>query len=248
MAGVGLNGFDRFPAWSGARLEALSPHLRRALDIQRRLGNAMTSSAIDAYLLLDQLDVGVILLDRQLRVRYSNGLARQRLGCQGALALQAERLVAQHSGLARPLRTLLDSALRASQRDARGTAGGSLLLPAAPPMTAVRLDVIPMSGDAGPAHLRQDGIALAVLVCNPLQPHRLSLAALRQRYQLTPREAELCQAFLNSNSLEQVALSLGLRLSTVRTMLKSVFDKTGEDSQPRLMRLLMNCCLQWPEH
>lgn len=57
----------------------------------------------------------------------------------------------------------------------------------------------------------------------------------------------ICQAFLRQPSLEAVAESCGLSLATVRSYLKSIYEKTGQHSQAELMHLLMSLRLNF-EH
>lgn len=58
-------------------------------------------------------------------------------------------------------------------------------------------------------------------------------------FNLTPAEARLSRAVASGETLEDYAESNGLKLSTVRTQLRAVFNKTGTDRQTTLVRLIL---------
>ena len=62
---------------------------------------------------------------------------------------------------------------------------------------------------------------------------------LRQLYGLTGAEARVAEAVLNCDGLADVALKLGVSLSTVRTLLQRVFEKTDTHRQADLVKLMM---------
>ena len=62
--------------------------------------------------------------------------------------------------------------------------------------------------------------------------------ALKFVYDLTPAEARLAQGISRGGSLEEVAADLGIRISTARTQLASIFAKTDTRRQARLVAIL----------
>jgi DNA-binding CsgD family transcriptional regulator len=57
-------------------------------------------------------------------------------------------------------------------------------------------------------------------------------------FDLTPGEARVARELASGASLEAVAIKLGLKLETVRTYLKRIFQKTGTRRQAELTRML----------
>jgi len=55
---------------------------------------------------------------------------------------------------------------------------------------------------------------------------------------LSAAEARLARAICHGDSVEEYARDQGLCLSTVRTQLSSVFNKTGTERQAMLVRLI----------
>lgn len=231
-----------------ATVTRLMPHLRRALQIHRQLvGASQRNSRL--YQLLDGLTAGVLLVDASGRIRYANA--------------QAERLLQQHDGLAvdahhdlrarlpsrqAELLSLLQGAIRVSQREPSSCgAGGVLACHDSCGDGLLMLTVAPLSEMAGYQELASEGIAAAIFLTDPGGRHRLSRSLLKSSFGLTDREAELCEAFLNSPTLDGIATRCHLSLSSVRTYMKEIYAKTGRRSQAELMHLLMGLRLDF-EH
>jgi DNA-binding CsgD family transcriptional regulator len=62
--------------------------------------------------------------------------------------------------------------------------------------------------------------------------------ALKVIYDLTPAEVRLAQGISRGDSLEEVAADLGIRITTARTQLASIFAKTNTRRQARLVAIL----------
>lgn len=72
------------------------------------------------------------------------------------------------------------------------------------------------------------------------QKYHLNHQYLKQTYNLSKRELELCGLFVMGMNLEQVAAQMGLTRSSIRTYLRNIFAKTPCSSQVELMQLLMS--------
>ncbi|MCC6374187.1 MAG: hypothetical protein IT465_05155, partial [Moraxellaceae bacterium] len=62
---------------------------------------------------------------------------------------------------------------------------------------------------------------------------------LKENYQLSPREVTVCQYFINTPNINSIAEHSGLSIESIRTYLKTIYEKTGQHSQAELIRLLM---------
>ena len=78
-----------------------------------------------------------------------------------------------------------------------------------------------------------------VLVADPEAAPAAPGEALRASYGLTAAETRVAEALLEHERLAEVAASLGVSLSTVRTLLQRAFDKTGTHRQAELVRLML---------
>ena len=57
--------------------------------------------------------------------------------------------------------------------------------------------------------LRSDNVAASIFITDPQQGHRVSETLLQDSYGMTPREIEICQAFVNNPAVEMLAPQLG---------------------------------------
>lgn len=82
-----------------------------------------------------------------------------------------------------------------------------------------------------------DGVLCLVV---PLDQRRMATAGqLMQLFGLSAAEARLARALTAGDTLEIYAAESDLKLSTVKSQLRSVFEKTGTDRQAALVRLIV---------
>jgi DNA-binding CsgD family transcriptional regulator len=81
--------------------------------------------------------------------------------------------------------------------------------------------------------------ARAILTISDLDvPPPLATGALASLYGLTGREVELCAELLAGRSVTEGAEALAIHVSTARTHLKRILQKTGTSRQGELIALL----------
>lgn len=221
-------------------LQRMTPHVRRALQIHRQI-TAVQQQNARLYQMLDAMMVGVLLLDGTRRLRFANPAAEALLREHDSLRLTPRKeLQAAYRASNGPLQALLRHTILTGRREPDGEAPGNVIgLPSQDQDRLLMLTVTPLSALTGYADLAGDGIAAAVFLSDPAGRRRLARGLLRDSYGLSERECDLCEAFVNHASLEGMAEACGLSLSSVRTYLKDIYDKTGQHSQAELMRLLM---------
>ena len=61
---------------------------------------------------------------------------------------------------------------------------------------------------------------------------------LARAFNLSPAEIRLAQHLARGESLEEIAPRVGVKISTARSQLASIFTKTGVKRQPKLVALL----------
>lgn len=174
-----------------------------------------------------------LILDRAGQVRDASEAARALLATADGLSVSAGRLRTSLPQEQARLDTLIGAALDI----AAGRPGGTMLVSRPSARRALILAISPLVDPPSPfGHLRP---AALVRVINPAAtPSATAEAQWRTLYGLTPAEARLVTALLgHDGSLRDAAVSLGIAVSTARTQLGAVFDKTGAHSQSQLMRL-----------
>ena len=81
-----------------------------------------------------------------------------------------------------------------------------------------------------------------VVVIDPEDEPVPAAALLRRLYRLTRTEAEVALHIMHGADLRQISEELSISLTTVRTHLQHVFDKTDTHRQAELVRLLLVLC------
>jgi len=218
-------------------LAQLLPHLQRGLQMRARL--APTTSSLGAGA-LDALPIGVIVVDREMRILYSNAEAAALLSdSQSGLSSArprpgpvtgACRLFARHPDDDAQLCRLVGAA-------SRGGAGGGMQIHARP--GALPGDSGMLSALVCPAlrHLSSSTQpnmgtsvihgAATVLTRHLLRPSSPPVRLLIDLFGLTRAEAEVAVALAGGVTAEDVASTRRVSLDTVRSQIRTVLRKTG---------------------
>jgi DNA-binding CsgD family transcriptional regulator len=198
----------------------------RELDpvIQPRSETAVHIAALNA------LAFGLMICDADGRVAFANTAASELLGRKHGLALgrSGHELVASAPEDSRTLARLLHSA-------ARSAAGGVMRLRGRDHATTLIVFVVPvphsLESDYGP------GYAL-MTVQAPGASHAFSEETLVTLFELSPTQASIALAIFRGKSPEEIAKERDVRISTLRTHLAEIFQRTGSENQRDLVRLL----------
>ncbi|MFN3936237.1 MAG: LuxR C-terminal-related transcriptional regulator [Gemmobacter sp.] len=201
--------------------------LARAAGLARTLAAAAQTAVEGGATMfarqLDRVGAGTFVCDRAGRVRALSERAA-RLEAQGRARIDFGRLVIPGiPGSA--------AALDRATRPHRGE-----VPPMGTDLTArdgLRVRVAPWCGADTP-FLPADPLAVVILED---AARTLPLKTLAERHGLTPREAAIAGRIVAGQSLREAADALGIALSTARTHLQRIFDKTDTRSQAALIRL-----------
>jgi DNA-binding CsgD family transcriptional regulator len=231
---VGLQRAQDAPAFSTCeltRLKKIVPHLARALSMTNRLEHvALRAKLVES--MLGTAVTGIMLLDAYGRVIYLNPAAQGLISGQKALTIRQERLRTPYPKLQQWLDIVSVSARRATDRkyqdgaSARFTAfdgTGDLALTVLPWKNTPMMPTFPVAEVATIA-------LLTSLDCREIY----STEHIQTLFGLTRGEASLTAALVSTGSLAAAAQCLGIRPSTARDRLKSVFRKTGFTTQMAL--------------
>ncbi len=212
---------------------ALLPHLVRAFDAGQKIAasRVLTAGLMGAQ---DCSPNGLFLVDEDGRLRHANAAGRALLAGGGALRLLAGRLCAAAPDQARRLEGLIR---RAASTDQALRAGGAMALPSPQHRARLAVSVMPAGGHTSPVFTQ--GRSAIVCVTDPDARLSPSAATLRELFGLTAAEARVALALFEGLDPPAVAKRMNLRVSTVRSHLAHIFDKTEAHSQVELTRLLM---------
>jgi DNA-binding CsgD family transcriptional regulator len=167
---------------------------------------------------LDELDYGILLLDTQAEVLHLNHRARRILEGQHALHLQGGQLRTRDPREATSLHEALQAVAGRSLRKLLSFGEGAGRQLAA---------LVPV----------EDGVAALMLgkdrVCEDL-----SIQAFARTYALTTAETRVLVALGTGARPTDIARDQGVKLSTVRTQIGAIREKTGAEGITALVRLV----------
>lgn len=213
----------------------LLPHIARAAAIGARLDGCREAAA-RAEILLDGLGAGMVLVSERMRIIHLNRAARALLARGDCLRSEDGIIHARAPGTTREL-------AEAVARSARTPGGGAVTIAAfRDAASPVVLHVVGLESRASAASMADKPCAaIVVMIPNRLPGHVLDAVA--DLYDLTPAEASVFAQIAIGKTPAEVAQTLGIAASTVRTHLLRLFDKTGVRRQSDLVRLARDLSL-----
>lgn len=212
----------------------LLPHLRRAA-LYRHMSASLELTQASAVEALDRLHVAVVVVDAAAKVLFANRVAEMLLSKANNLRTDGNRLSAATLDATRRLRVAIADC--ASNVATRG--GRQVTLPRAdrPPIDGL---VIPFPAIG--CRLGATEPAAILVATDPGHQKADQVASLRRSFRLTPAEAALAIEIFRGEGRQAAAARLGISLSTVRTHLTSIFEKTDTHRQAELVRLIYQVC------
>lgn len=228
-------------------LHRLAKHMRRSLQIHRQLTEVKQENQ-DLYQVLNYLKVGVILLDQDCRVQFSNAQAQNILSHSDLIVLDRHsRLQLIEESQHKLDRLILGAMFYTSATNIHSDEiGGTMTLRHDLTQSILNLSVMPfMQIDSSAESNIQEKHTVAIFMTEPERNIILAKHLLINQYRLTPREVSLCELFVQGLDYPEISTQCGNTLSTVRTYFKSIFAKMGCNTQAELMRLLMSYTSQF---
>jgi DNA-binding CsgD family transcriptional regulator len=206
----------------------LAPHLQAAKEVQLRLAEALTGRL--ALASLDRLAVAAFVVDGTGAVHHLNAAARGFLADDGRVRIADSRL--------RFNKNTLNAALDAALREATQTPSRFSLLPIRSSKREMyEVAVSPLQGGRASG---SDALPLAlVVIAGPRPDAECIVRRVRPLYGLTEAEARVMAALALGATVDEIARTHGVRPSTVRAQVRSIFEKTGVHRQSDLVRLAL---------
>lgn len=227
----------RFGDRDAGRLAPLVPHLARALRASLRVA-ALAAEVAALHHVLENLPVPMFLVGSRCEVTFANAAARRLLDVQDGLREMADGLhAATPHDTDRLRRRVADAWGDASHAAGRLHDEPILVLRRrkGPPLSVT---IRPVKGNGAEGSLTGSARGVMLIVSDGEQPPATP-DALRAAYGLTWAEARVALRIANGHTLSAAAGALGVSLTTAKTHLQRVFDKTGTHRQAELVRLLI---------
>lgn len=234
---------DDFDADDISTVRVLVPHFVAAMQIQNRI-QAADLRAADSFAVLDQLNIGVILVDQAMKPVMVNAHANSILAQRDGLSIQIDGIAAALPEETQALRRALAAAIDLSGRSP-GLESAINQQPAyrmlvsrpsaQPPLRTRVMPINPLTD--WPETRARAGI----FVTGPDQVRDpvVLQKSLQTRFHLTRAEAGFAVEIMKGDGKMAAAQRRGIFYSTARTHLSNIFAKTGVRRQAELVRLLM---------
>jgi DNA-binding CsgD family transcriptional regulator len=216
------------------RMTLIIPHVRRALLIGKTLKLKQAESSCFADV-LDGLSAGMILVDATGRIVHTNVAGDAILEDADFLRATGGKLVASDPSVNTALRDIL---IAAEEGDIAVGARGAALPLLAHGGERYVAHVLPLTSGAR----RDAGLAYNAVAALFVRKANLQVFSppdvIGKMYRLTPTELRVLLAIIEVGGVPEVAAALGVAVTTVKTHLGRLFEKTGVARQADLVKLV----------
>lgn len=216
------------------RMALVVPHVRRALLIGKTI-NLQKAQTVCFSDILDGLSAGMILVDANGRIVHANAAGKAILEIADFLRTDRGRLVASDATINAALREIL---LAADAGDAvLGVKGIALPLTAHDGERYVA-HVLPLTSGARRVVCLAYNAVVALFVRKTTLEAFSPPEVIGEMYKLTPTELRVLLAIVDVGGVPEVAAALGVAVTTIKTHLGRLFEKTGVTRQADLVKLV----------
>lgn len=221
-----------------AELDALNrlvPHIRQTVQLYRQL-ETRSKAASSLSAIIDVLPDATFVLDSLATVLYSNKAARELINRERCLSIRDERFNFAE-------KDVRSAFLRASAQVVRSSMGKEAYC-------------------SETLFLKREGRAPLIFVIRPIENSELLAGGalvsvyepdnrplptadqIAAYFDLTPAEAQVCGALISGKSTQAISEQLGRSISTVRSQIKHIFQKTGCSRQGELISRILAALLR----
>jgi len=227
-------------------LELLSPHVLQALRLAYRLEFAEETQA-SALDVLQQLRCGVVLVDRDRHIVFMNRAAERLCTRERGLLTwkRSPNVCELRAALSREdvtLQRAIDSALRisASQSDEPASAAGPVAVHGMHGRGTLILTTLPLPQTLHDPARSQAKVV--IFVEDPVAKLSSGNRIFTVLFGFTPAEVRVAEALLLGESPKKIADRFAITENTVRTQIRSLYDKTSMRGMAALIGLLTRFC------
>jgi len=213
-----------------ARYRPVCQHLTRAIEINDRLREVEQHNTFVRETVLDQLRLGVILLDNTGKVSFINRYAQKLLDSASLLTIKSSR---PHSTLPAN-QAKISHALQKAYHDQQSSSF-SLRRKSGSPLT---VSCIPSQEYRN--FLGITSLQVAMMFIDPDDRNIGSDEYLIRRWKLTPLESRFCLHLLRDMTINQIAEALHLTENTARWYQKQIMHKLGVTRQNQMLSKLLH--------
>lgn len=234
---------DAFAEEDRQKLSLILPHISRALGVMLKLRNAEFKLVI-SYAALDRISSGVLLLGCDRSILFANRAAKNILAegdglslCKygvGALGRLFSADVKTQAAIDTALSNAIEPMAQAVPHFAQSV---RVRRPSGQLPYSLQFSSLASNNEFGQG---KDAPLVIVFISDPAQEIQVDPELLRKTFGMTPAEIRVAVTLCQEGSIEETAAKAGISVSTARSQLKQVYQKTGVDNRTKLTKLIVS--------
>ena len=220
-------------------LNQFVPHIKKAIAIHKRLFQ-LDFERRTALKSLDNLNIGLILIDKYHAVLYSNQYANKTLMEDDGLWVHDQKLRCSH----RKDQTQLNNVIQSTFNDVLdGYETKSHALTVVRPSGKRAYSLLVSAVWNNLIQIESTSVKnpiVSIFVYNPDTGPNTQANLLRELYQLTKTESLVLECLVQGENVKQIAQMMQVQENTVRKHLKNIYSKTDTSSQAELIQQVLS--------
>jgi DNA-binding CsgD family transcriptional regulator/PAS domain-containing protein len=217
-----------------AMLALLAPHIRRAVTIGDLFETQVRESKMFREV-VENFNLAVLVVDADMKLLFANPIAEGYLREGSLLTTEAQKLIVQ-SELAH---AAIQSAVTLSEREEVALSSSGIGVPLLRVQFPAIAHVLPLGRRTERSQFHNRAVA-AIFVATPKSDALAAIDAIAALFGLTQAEKHVASQAANGLGAADIALSRGVSISTVRSQIMAIYDKTGQTGQAGLQKLIQD--------
>lgn len=207
------------------------PHIAKSTEISRAF--IELRRRYDAVLsVLDRFLLGVFIVLPSGEIVLKNSSAKNIIWADEGLRVDYKKhLIARKSELNEKLQLAITTACDVSLENQMGSSN-TMLVPKLSSADGYIIDIAPLKDTNNELGTRIKGAMVTVI--DPDYGHKLNLEGLKQLYKLSEAEASVTESLIHGRTYSEIADIRNVSPETIKTQVKSIFNKTGANSRSEL--------------
>jgi len=193
--------------------------------------------------LLTRAGLGLIVATADRGIVYSNDLADTLVRARNTMSCERTRISVKDFNSPRQLQSLIISVSRGRDESAQG---GTLIMRDEDGAASLAVHVVPLSLNFGKGQLKAEQYAVGFIIVDWGQAISERIRAFANLFALTPGETRVAAQLASGGGLREASSYLKIALSTARSHLQRIFEKTGTHSQAELIKAFYQVTLPRP--
>jgi len=234
---------DAFAVEDKQKLSLILPHISRALGVMLKLRNA-EFKLVASYAALDRIGTGVLLVGDDKSILFANRVAKNILADDDGLSLRKRgagslgHLFSGDMETQADIDTALSNAIEPmAQAVPHFAQSVRVSRPSGQLPYALQFSSLASNNEFGQG---KDAPQVIVFISDPAQEIQVDPELLRKTYGMTPAEIRVAVLLCKEGNIEEAAVKAGVSVSTMKSQLKQVYQKTGVDNRTKLTKLIVS--------